>query len=395
LYRPGAGTMKTEIQPAASIDLEDQINYGKLTLLQLAKRIVNNNDRRALKELHDNRVIFDENLKNTIHFAEYIAGFRNSKKAKFWCGGDSSVLDEAYNLTIDKICNIPIPADNDQRPIPQGPDCRHYFKAFITYAEKKLKAKPPANAIKTEIISTGILLRLVRRHFFLSCLEAKRRAQKLRRRYMWSVNGEIIYLWLPWELSGQRCREWLEVNIPDVDPRRPGEKYRVQAIVDRLLTKRTIFYLSELDRIGEKLPPSPYSVPSIIQDEISVRGIAEAVATKKAENIKQQRSAIRLLGRDKLKQLIRTVFTRLAYADYVEKDIAQYFGLSAATFSRFAGAHWEKYRDDIIISVPPDLWRNTAEVLSGHPDFVIAAEKAGVWKQVYHMSHIKNKTRRI
>jgi len=387
--------MKMEALSSSSTGLQNRIDYGKLTLLQLAKRIVNNNDRCALKELHDNRVIFDEKLKNTIHFAEYVAGFRNSKKAKFWCGGDNLVLDEAYNLTIDKICNIPIPVDNDQQPFPQGPDCRHYFKAFIKYAEEELKANPPANAIESEIILAGILLRLIRRHFFLSCLEAKRRAQKLRRRYMWSVNGEIIYLWLPLELSGQRCREWLEANIPDVNPRRPGEKYRVQAIVDRLLTKRTIFHLSELDRTGEKLPPSKYSVPSMIQEQISVKGLAEAVASEKAENIKQQRPAIRLLGKDKLKQLIRTIFTRLAYADYMEKDIARCFGLSCATFSRFAGTRWKKYCDDFVISVPPDLWRNTAEVLGGHPDFVIAAQKAGVWKQVSNVIYIKNKIRRI
>jgi hypothetical protein len=204
-----------------------------------------------------------------------------------------------------------------------------------------------------------------------------------------------IYLWLPLELPGQRRGEWLTANITDVDPRRPGEQYRVQAVVDRLLAKRKIFYLSDLDRIGETLPPSPNSIPWIIRDEISVKGLADAVGDEKADNIRQQRPAIRLLGKDKLKQLIRMVFTKLAYADYVEKDIARCFGLSCATFSRFAGAHWEKYRDDTIDPPPPDLWRNTAEVLSGHPDFVVAAEKAGVWKQVSYMSQIKNKTRRI
>jgi len=386
--------MATETLSSSSIGLQGRINYGKLTLLQLAELIVDG-DTEALRELHDHRVMYHRQWKDPIPLATYIAGLKNSKIARIWSRYDDLVLDEAYNLTIDKICNIPIPADNDQQPIPQGPDCRHYFKAFITYAEKELKAKPPANAIKTEIILTGILLRLIRWHFFQSCREAKRRTQKLRRRYMWLVDGMRIYLWLPLELPGHRCREWLTANVPDVDPHRPGEQYRVQAVVDRLLTKRKIFYFSDLDRIGETLPPSPHSMPWIIRDEISVDGLAEAVAGKKAENIKQQRSAIRLLGKDKLKELIRTVFARLAYADYVEKDIARCFGLSCATFSRFAGAHWKEYHDDIIISVPPDLWRNTAEVLGGHPDFVIAAEKAGVWKQVSQISHIKNKTRRI
>lgn len=387
--------MRTETLSPSSIDLQGRIDYGKLTLLQLAERITNSSDKEALKELHDERAIFCDQRKNSIRLAEYIAGLMNSKIAKFWSGGDVHVLEDAYNLSLDKFFNVPTRQAISPQQGPQGPDCRYTFKAFIICAKHKLQEEPPANATEAEIISAEILRRLIRWHFSLSCLEAKRRAQKLRRRYMWLVNGEIIYLWLPLELPGQRCREWLEANIPDVDPRRSGEKYRVQAIVDRLLTKGRVFYLSELDRIGEKLPPSPYSVPSIIQDEISVKGITEAVATEKAEKIKMQRPAIRLLGKDQLKQLIRTVFTRLAHGDYVEKDIARCFGLSCATFSRFAGAHWKGYRDDSIVPVPPDLWRNTAEVLSGHPDFVVAAQKAGVWKQVSYISHIKNKTRRI
>jgi hypothetical protein len=212
---------------------------------------------------------------------------------------------------------------------------------------------------------------------------------------MWVVNGKRIYLWLPLELPGHRCSEWLTANIPDVDPHRPGENYRVQAEVDRLLAKRQIFYFSDLDRIEEELPPSPHSIPWIIRDEISVKGLADAVAGEKAENIERQRPAIRLLGKNKLMELIRTVFGRLAYADYMEKNIARRFGLSCSTFSRFAGAHWKQSRDEKVAAVPPDLWKNTAEVLSGQPDFVVAAVKAGVWKQVTQMSQIQNRKRRI
>ncbi|KPL24976.1 MAG: hypothetical protein AMJ75_02245 [Phycisphaerae bacterium SM1_79] len=387
--------MRTEIRPGASVGLQGQIDYGRLTLLQLAELIANSNDVEALKELHDERVIFLDQQKNTTRLAEYIAGLMDTRTARFWSGGDRQVLEDAYNLTLDKFFNIPTGVANRRLREPQGPDCRYTFRAFIICTKRKLQEQPPANITEAEIISAELLRKLITWHFCLSCLEAKRRAQKLRRRYMWVVDGGVINLWLPLELSGQRCREWLEANIPDVDPRRPGEKYRVQAIVDGLLTKREVFYLSELDEMGQMLPPSPRTLPPIAQDEISVKGIAEAVAGEKAENIRQQRPAIRLLGRDKLRQLIRTIFTGLANGDYVEKDIARSFGLSAATFSRFAGAHWKEYRDDVAISAPPDLWKNTAEVLSCHPDFVIAAQKAGVWKQVSCMSQLKNRARRI
>jgi len=386
--------MEWKTQSSSAFGVQSGCIYSEMSLLELAERIADG-DAGALKELHDNRSIFLAPRKKTVRLAEYIVRLKNSRIARSWCGVNDQVLDEAYNLTIDKFCNLPTGQINSQEQGPKGPDCRHYFGAFIICAKEKLEAKPPANAIEAEIISAETLLRLIRWHFFQSCREAKRRTQKLRRRYMWVVDGMRIYLWLPLELPGHRCREWLIANVPDVDLRRPGEQYRVQAVVDRLLTKRKIFYFSDLDRIGEKLPPSPNSIPWIIRDEISVKGLTEAIGDEKADNIRQQRPAIRLLGKDKLRQLIRMIFTKLAYADYVEKDIARHFGLSCATFSRFAGAHWKKYRDDCIDPPPPDLWRNTAEVLSGHPDFVVAAEKAGVWKQVFHMSRLENKTRRV
>ena len=79
--------------------------------------------------------------------------------------------------------------------------------------------------------------------------------------------------------------------------------------------------------------------------------------------------------------MIRTIFTRLANEKYVEKDIARSFGLSPATFSRFAGSHWKNHCDNINMVVP-DLWNNTAHTLAGHLDFVKAAQKAGIWKRV-------------
>ena len=380
--------MRTESLQSSAIRLPSRIDYRKLTLLQLTERIADSGDPEALKELHDNRAVFDGQCEKAVHLAEYIAGLMDSRMANCWCGGDDSVLSEAYNLTVDKFYNIP--KTNPQQHDLSGSDCRYYYGAFVTCARNKLKAKPLQSAIESEMVASQTLLKLVKWHFFLSCIEAKRRAQKLKRRYIWKIDGETIYLWLPWELVGQRCREWLQDNVPDVDPKRPGEQDRVQAIVDRLMTKRNIFYLSELNRVGERLPPSPGNMPPAMQDQISVKGLAEAVAIDKTENIKQQRRTIQRLGRVKLAQLIRTVFTSLAHGDYLEKDVASRFGLSLATLSRFAGSRFRSILEDVIVTNVPDLWRNTAGVLSSHPDFVIAAQKSGVWKRIRKMADAKD-----
>ena len=58
--------------------------------------------------------------------------------------------------------------------------------------------------------------------------------------------------------------------------------------------------------------------------------------------------------------------------------MADSFGLSAATFSRFAGSRWRKASQGQV----PDLWMNTAEMLASHAVFTEAAEEAGVLGQV-------------
>ena len=61
-----------------------------------------------------------------------------------------------------------------------------------------------------------------------------------------------------------------------------------------------------------------------------------------------------------------------------QQNLAQLFGLSLSTFSRFAGSRWRKRSDRAI----PDLWLNTAQTLASHRALVEAAKDAGVWHRV-------------
>jgi hypothetical protein len=301
------------------------------------------------------------------------------------------VLDRAYDLTVDKFVNIPVQTESHRQAKQQGPDCRYYFRAFFDHATARLKAGPPANTIEAEMTAAEILRRFVERHFQFSCWESKRQAQKLVRRYVWELDGYALYIWLPLELPGRRCREWLEVHIPDVDPGRVGEQDRVQEIVNRLLARREIMPLHRVCGGAENIPASIEDLPSLIEEQITVDGLAKVVAEEKTENIMHQRPAIRQLGTDKLKELIHTVFAGLACEDYVEQTIAACFGLSKPTFSRFAGSRWNDNWNDAV----PDLWRNTAQTLAGHSAFVVAAKRAGVWKRVAQVLDAGAERRRI
>ena len=381
--------MKTETIFSSSIVSESQVDYGKLTLPELEGRIANNSDRQALKELHDNCLFRHHEHKRGFHLAEYIETLMDSGTAMKWCGHDPLALEEAYNSCIDKLSNMPEETE-DERPKRQGPDCRPYFLACFTFTVNLFKERPPANAIEAEIIAREILLRFVKRIFRFCCWEARRRNYPFARRYRWSAPEGDLYVWVPFEIPRTRCRKWLEINVGEVDPRRHGEKARVQAIIDRLLARRKIYLLSELHQLDRMLPPGPDPLVSMIQEQVSVEGLAAVVALEKSENIEQQRRTIKSLGERKLKDLIHRIFDALACGEYVEKEIAASFDLSAATFSRFAGSHWKRNCDDK--NRVPDLWLNLAGVLSGHSCFVMTAKKAGVLKRVRELSETDETT---
>jgi hypothetical protein len=379
--------MATEIETSTAAPSTGRTRYGKMALVELGERIAEKGDKDALREVLENRFFFHHLHKSIVRPVEYIASLKDNKIARRWCGYDDRILEDAYDLTIDKFFNIPAEnQENFEQSGPPGPDCRYYYKAFAQYARRRLAQKRPANTIEAELIAAEMLRRLIARHFHLSCLEAQRRAYELRRRYMWELDGLTLYIQLPIELPGRQCRKWLETNISDVDPKRPGEQDRVQAVVDRLLMRRKIVSIHYIRGGVENIPADTETIPATAEQDISVNGLAETVACEKAENIKRHRPAIRLLGPQKLKQLIHMIFAKLARGQYEEGKIADQFGLSRATFSRFAGSRWRRSCNDTIVSTVPDLWINTANTLAGHTNFVRAAQSAGVWKRVSQIS---------
>ena len=181
-------------------------------------------------------------------------------------------------------------------------------------------------------------------------------------------------------MSGRRCRRWLEANFPDVDPKRPGERDRLQGRVDRLLARRRVLSLDRLSRSGGQVP-AHHSRPESA-DDTSVHGLAAVVAGEKAENLEAQRPSIKVLGGPTVKRLVETVFESLATNQHKAETIARTFGLSKATFSRFAGCHWRRDSGASGESAVPDLWRNTAHILASCEEFVAVARQAGVWDRI-------------
>jgi len=116
----------------------------------------------------------------------------------------------------------------------------------------------------------------------------------------------------------------------------------------------------------------------LIRREADASDLAATVAQEKAEAIHEQRPAIQALGVSALRALVLRIFDALAEGHYEDSMLADAFGLSKATFSRFAGSRWQAGDNARV----PDLWLNVARTLSAHTAFGEAAQRAGVWARV-------------
>jgi hypothetical protein len=357
------------------------VDYRQLPLLELARRIAFQSDRIALNELHANRALFHYEADMSLVMAAFLLRLKESSLARKWAGGDVMVLEDAYDLTVDKFSNLPRVDSDKGGPSREryGPDCRYYYKAFYDHTAARLCLNERCKSgMQMELIAATNLQGLVTRHFFLSCIETRRRVQRLVRRYFWQHDGNSVAISMPSVLSGQQCQRWLETNVPDYDPRRVGERERVQCIVNTRLTRPRMIPLDRVSGGADEVAAPQDSVSSLIEAEISIHGLAQTVAEDKADNIDCQRRAIKVLGKERLRQLVLGVFESVVNSESRANELAETFGLSPATLSRFAGSQWNRGEAGVTKREPPDLWKNAARLLAHHTGFVEAADKAGL-----------------
>lgn len=342
--------------------------YHSLSLVDLIKKIADSDDSQALYEFHNNRSAFIYNNGPPLVFVEYLNELRKS----IIRGGSTSfnvlqTADKVYDLTLEKFINLPTSSKpghsasrkNDGTLKQNGPDCRLYYRAYLKRCAKSFNKKPPEGELEKEIRATKILQGLVRRQFLFSLLEAERGQNLFRSRYNWNVNGGTLTVYLPVIIKRLERRKWLEENIENPDPLRKGERERIQAIINRTFINQRIVQIEDAQNLSDEK-----NCPSYWEGNGSKQSLAKVVAEEKADNIEKQRPTIKALGREKLKQLILRVFDEIRYSDYSDGKLAQDFALSKPTFSRFAGSKWKKNGHCV-----PDLWRNTAKVLSKNPLF--------------------------
>jgi hypothetical protein len=355
--------------------------YKRLSLVELITRIVDTSDHLALEEFHNNRTVFSFKGGKSLRFIEYLDRLRvRAIKSRRQLRNSFEIAEKAFDITLDKFNNLPGDTKfctskrerSDRLMKQKGPNCRFYFKAFLNHLNTSITATPPAGELEQEARASKCIQGLVRRHFYLSLLEAERRINPFWSRYYWNVNGRKICLWLPVGLKGQNRKRWLEKNISEPDPIRPGERQRIQAIINRKMLRERIVSFDDTIDFKSKKNNDQLQLPD--WENNAGKSLAKVVAEEKAANIQQQRRSIRKLGKTKLKKMILQIFGDIICDDYRDSEIAKDFGLTKATFSRFAGSRWNQTGFSI-----PDLWRNTAQVLIDHPIFKQVIKDTGFW----------------
>ncbi len=355
--------------------------------VEILRMIAYKGDSSALNELLKSRKLFVYEGRQLL-LTEFLWQMREKYQMRL---GSKKTVDEIidciYDLSLAKFANIP-PGGASSLLEPQGQtievkhsgvDCRKYYRGILKMLEKWRDANPGANDFEQEAAVGRIFQRMVVKHFKFSMAECRRVKHPFRRRYLWKIGNRHISLRYPVQISGRYIRQWLEKHITDPDPSRPGEKERIQFEVDSFFTRHPEIPLDdrwasyELAKGGHLLADGKeYAWMPKKVDELML-----TLAEEKTRNIDQMRPAIRDLGKNSLYQLIITIFDALYREKFEDNRIAKEFGLSKATFSRFAGSKWFTKLEGGAAHIP-DLWMNTAKILATSPDFMELATAAGI-----------------
>ena len=377
--------MNTDMLQRFQKTATSQNRYTYMSLMALVERIVKDEDKDALDELHENRSFFRFKDSRPLLMIDFLVKLKQQPASRKWCNNSQMVLEKAFDLTLAKFLNMPQKNNFlDCEAETTGPDCRYYYKAFNNHASSVIESKNLTDELDIEFMAAKLLQNLVFRHFYLSCLECRRREQKLTRRISYKSNGHILYLWIPSQMTAKMFKKWCHENIDG-----SFNQHEIQELIDRYLFTGQFVSIGTLDD-NRKRQGKYQSFSSLVHEQISCSGLAETVADEKADNIAQQRPAIKTLGKTKLKELVHRMFESLTNGTNDYRNILTEFDLSKATLSRFAGNRWHSKSngsDDIVV---PDLWKNTAQILANHSDFTEVVKEAGLWKNVRLAAGIEN-----
>jgi len=310
---------------------------------------------------------------------------------RHWEKNIHELADCVYDLTIAKYSNFPNPSSSDDYSLKAtGVDCRNYYRAILSKLLKRKDAGRYSSQAEEESDVAKVVLNMVYNNYFRSEQECKRHSP-FSIRYTWEVDGIKLYLWYPSYMTAKKFKAWLEENVKDVNPKAPDEQKRIQSLINATFSTGSYVSIDEptVQRISGKEDAA--SSVEFYEGFGFVGSLADTVAQEKIENIDELRPGIKKLGKRTIERLILQIFPKLSAGEYEAVRLAEQYGISKATFSRFAGSKWvEKIGDTDFVKIP-DLWRNTAKILAGNRVFMETVLTSGfACKLEEILAYIKN-----
>jgi len=296
------------------------------------------------------------------NFQPFIIIFNNNEKLL------EQKMDLVYDRTLKKFSNF---EPDDPQKTDDGPYCNSYIKKLYDSVLKTQSKNPGLTLLQEEIEIERLFQKFVIKQINYSWKEVLRSTNTKYSRYRWHHNNEALELKRPSWIKTDKFKKWL------------GETFsKKQPIANRGFIQNIIY---ETYGYGENIDVEEHlewdHEVSIHEDPIEIshseyvqNSLYETVAEEKASNINDLRSAIRGLGKNKVKKLVLRILTEFVENSKKDIDIAREFKLSKATFSRFAGRDWKKNPDKTI----PDLWENIAQVIIKNENFSEFAKGLGI-----------------
>ena len=350
----------------------------------LARMIVDDSDFTALKVLLETRRLFRLKKEGPFLLPEFLLKLRNNLAlASEHVNDPYELADCAYDLTLAKFWNLPknpikIDSGGGQPEFGIKTDCRNYYRQFLKEMQKKKNEGKIRTPGEEELIAGKVIKNLVYRAFLYSKLECMRRTPFVVR-YLWEIKGKRFYLWYPSYLTAKEFRGWLKENIGETVLAIPDAQKHIQGLIAANFNRG---HLVPVDTPGD---PQNYnqeleSALSYVDPDDGPKfpyRLASAVAKEKGQKINKLRSGIAKMGRKTVEQMVLEIFSDLSVDDFNLTRTAKFYGISKPTLSRFAGSKWsEKNKDDKPVTIP-DLWKNTARILSKNSDFMETVLTAG------------------
>ncbi|NUM53452.1 MAG: hypothetical protein HUU46_07400 [Candidatus Hydrogenedentes bacterium] len=366
-------------------------DYAGMSLLALLMAITWLGDRDALSELIHYRTIFQFGTQRSLLLLDFISRLvgdrmdhaRNRTTELWERAHDSTVMKftstVAFCETEESKKGKKEEADEEDADVESRPkwrvDCRLYYRALLNEILCENAVTNARSALETELAAARAFQKFVLRQLNFAYLEACRKADPFVSRYTWHIDGRgSLTVRLPKYLHGKDRKPWLERNVDDPDPQRPGERDRIQAIIREKLPIPRFCSMEKnaYTTVRSQLPGADDKLEKAMRPNM-----VDCVAKKTAESLDRQRNAIRKLGNQDLEALVKALLENALSGERTLESIAAEFGVSKATLSRFFGRDWSKGDKGVDTKVP-DLVRIVAAIVSSDEVFMEVAAEAGV-----------------